>query len=187
MMPEPAARQIPGGILHVGDRTPIPFRSRRIIMRYLLSSAMVLLTCGVMAPAADTKWAVATLTTTQMTDVKRIMSDIEQRADRFETEFLKGLRSSTVKIEERDKYRQWVDALEDQLDNMAEAYHENNINEAQEELRQAMEAARNLNQFMLNAKWSPEAETLWRGLRDDLNKLAGHHKAPAAILIIASK
>ena len=156
-------------------------------MRHLFSSALVLLTCAVMAPAADTKWTVATLTTTQMTDVNRIMSDIEQRADRFETEFLKGLRSSTVKIEDRTKYRQLVDTVEDQLDNMAEAYRENDINEAQEELRQAMEAARNLNQFMLSAKWSPEAESLWRGLRDDLNKLAGHHRAPAAILIIATK
>jgi hypothetical protein len=120
-----------------------------------------------------------------MTDVKNIMSTIEQRADRFETEFLKGLRSSTINIEERSKYRAWVDALEDQLDNMAEAYRENDISEAQEELGQAMEAARNLNQFLLTAKWSSEAESLWRSLRDDLNKLAGYHKAPTAIMIIA--
>lgn len=155
-------------------------------MRSLVLSAVFLAGAAFPAAAADT-WAVATLSSTQMSDVKRIMGDIEQRADRFETEFLKGLRSSTVKIEERDKYRQWVDVLEDQLDNMAEAYRENDMKEAQEELRQAMEAARNLNQFILNAKWSPEAESIWRSLRDDLNKLAGYHQAPTTILIIAAK
>ena len=155
-------------------------------MRSLVLSTVFAIAAAFPVAAADT-WAVATLSTTQMSDVKRIMGDIEQRADRFETEFLKGLRSSTVKIEERDRYRQWVDAIEDQLDNMAEAYRENDMKEAQEELGQAMEAARNLNQFMLNAKWSPEAESLWRSIRDDLNKLAGHHKAPTTILIIATK
>ena len=156
-------------------------------MKRLIGMTGVLMVCTVAAVAADAKWAVATISTTQISDVNRIMSTIEQRADKFETEFLEGLRSSTVKIEERDKQRAWVDRLEDQLDNMSEAYKENNIAEAQEELRQAMEAARNLNQFMLNAKWSTEAESLWRSLRDDLNKIAGYHKAPDAILIIAAK
>lgn len=157
-------------------------------MRYLVPAAILFLGCTVGATAEDAKWPAATpLSTTQMSDVKTIMSTIEQRADRFETEFLKALRSSTVRIEERNKYRQWVDTLEDQLDNMAEAYHENNISEAREELSEAMKAARNLNHFILNAKWSPEAESLWRSLRDDLNKLAGYHQAPTTVLIIGTR
>ena len=157
-------------------------------MQYLRPVMSLLLGCAAYAGAADSNWpAVGALSSTQMSDVKQIMSTIEQRADRFETEFLKGLRSSTVAIEERQKYRVWVDKLEDQLDNMAEAYREGDIAEAQEELTQAMEAGRNLNQFMLKSKWSPEAESTWRSLRDDLNKIAGYHKAPSAVLIIMTQ
>ena len=157
-------------------------------MRKILATITLAALTTFTAIAADEKWpAMKSLPATQMSGVQQIMGTIEQRADRFETEFLKGLRSSTIEIGERNKYRAWVDTLEDQLDNMSEAYGENNISEAQEELKQAMEAARNLNHFMLNAKWSSEAEGLWRSLRDDLNKLAGYHKAPAAILIIASR
>ena len=155
-------------------------------MKHILCAAALLFGCTLSSAAAD-KWPTHPLSTTQMSEVKQIMSTIEQRADQFESEFLKGLRSSTVAIEDRQKYRVWVDQLEDQLDNMAEAYNENNMSEAQEELGQAMEAARNLNQFMLKSKWSPTAESTWRSLRDDLNKLAGFHRAPPTILIIATR
>ena len=155
-------------------------------MRHILCAAALLFGTVLTSAAAD-KWPLHPLSTTQMSEVKQIMANIEQRADHFETEFLKGLRSSTVAIEERQKYRVWVDQLEDQLDNMAEAYKEGNMSEAQEELGQAMEAARNLNQFLLKSKWSPEAESSWRSIRDDLNKLAGFHRAPPTILIIATR
>jgi soluble cytochrome b562 len=111
------------------------------------------------------------------------MSTIEDRADKFETEFLQGLRSSTVDVAEREKYRVWVDQVEDQLDNMAEAYKEGNVAEAHEELEQALEAARNINHFMLNSKWSSEAESMWRNIRGDLNTIAKHHRAPPTVLI----
>ena len=153
--------------------------------RYLLTSTLLL--GFVIAARADTSWPNAALSSTQMNDVNRIMATIENRADKFETEFRKALRSSTVPISEREKYRRWVDQVEDELDNMAEDYHENDVREAQKHLAQAMDAARNLNHFMLNTKWSPEAESLWKSIRDDLNTLAGYHKAPPEILIISTR
>jgi soluble cytochrome b562 len=153
-------------------------------MRHIAVAAALLCSYTLAIRAGDHKWAApAQLSTTQKTDVARIMSTIEQRADSFEHEFLKGLRSSTVNIEERKKYRDWVDQVEDQLDNMAEAYKEGNIAEAHEELTEAMDAARNINHFMLNADWSSEAESTWATIRDDLNTLAKHHSAPADVLI----
>lgn len=141
---------------------------------------------GSLAVAADDDWKLAPLSTTQKTEVARIMMTIEERADNFERMFLKNLRASTVEISERRKYRIWVDQVEDALDNVAEAYKEDDIAEVHEELRQAMEAARNINHFMLNAKWGEEAEGTWKSLRDDLNALARAYSAPQTMLIIVT-
>lgn len=157
-------------------------------MRRLLSFSALFIGSTVFAIRDDGKWKQSdALSTTQMTDVNRIMQSIEERADKFETDFLKGLRSSTVKIEDREKYQVWVDQLEDKLDNMAEAYKEGNIAQAHEELQEAMGAAKNINHFMLNADWGDEGESMWRTIRDDLNTLAKHHHAPTSTLITASR
>jgi hypothetical protein len=157
-------------------------------MRRLLSFGALFIGTSILAIGDDGKWTKPdALSTTQMTDVNRIMQSIEERADTFETDFLKGLRSSTVKIEDREKYRVWVDQLEDKLDNMAEAYKEGNIAQAHEELQEAMGAAKNINHFMLNADWGDEGESMWRTIRDDLNRLAKHHHAPTSTLITASR
>lgn len=153
----------------------------------LLTGAIFLLgLAAVPAAAADDDWKLTPLSTTQKSEVGRIMLTIEERADNFERLFLQNLRTSTVPITERRKYRVWVDQVEDALDNVAEAYKEDDIAEVHEELRQAMEAARNINHFMLNAKWGDEAEATWKTLRDDLNALAQAYSAPQAMLIIVT-
>lgn len=128
--------------------------------------------------------AVPVLSTQAKADVHRIMQTIEQRADNFEKHFLKDLRASTIDIEDRDRYRVWVDTLEDSLDNMQEAYREDDIAEAHEELMDAMEVASSINRFMLRADWGEESEREWAAIRDDLNKLAAAHTIPVMPVLV---
>jgi hypothetical protein len=121
----------------------------------------------------------AALSTTQRTDVNRAMQTIEQRSDQFEKHFLRDLNSSTLDIEDRDRYRRWVDQLEDSLDNMKEAWDKDNMAETREELQDALEVASSVNRFMLRSKWSPESEREWAEIRDNINTIAGVHKQPA--------
>jgi hypothetical protein len=106
------------------------------------------------------------------------MSTIEERADSFEDNFLAGLNSSTIDLAERDRYRVWVDRFEDAVDNAAEAFHRDNVNQAREHLTTAMEVAVNIDHFMQRSSWNEESEGAWRTLRSDLNVLAEHHSLP---------
>jgi hypothetical protein len=107
-----------------------------------------------------------------------LMSTIEARADAFESNFLAGLASSTVNLQDRDRYRVWVNRFEVSIDRASKADIRDDKTAVRKNLVDAMEAAVNIDHFMLHSKWNEESESSWRTLRADLNALAAHHELP---------
>jgi hypothetical protein len=111
--------------------------------------------------------------------VKAAMDRIEKGADTFEDQFAAALDRSTYNGgHTEDTLLRWADMLEDEIDDMVEDFKENDTREYIEHFENSMMVASAINRAMLRKDFASNAEGAWRGLREDLNHIAGQMHRP---------
>lgn len=111
--------------------------------------------------------------------VKAAMDRIEKSADTFEDRFAAALDRSTYNGgHTEDTLLRWADMLEDEIDDMVEDFKENDTREYIEHFENSMSVASAINRAMLRKDFAAHAERAWRGLREDLNHIAGQMHRP---------
>jgi hypothetical protein len=108
-------------------------------------------------------------------DVSMVMSTIEDRAEMFEKRFRTALNSSTIDVQKRDKYRDWVRRLEDQVDEVTDAHKRGDADGVRDDIKDILKIAARVDEFMAKSDWTDESEETWRTLREDINILARAH------------
>jgi hypothetical protein len=109
--------------------------------------------------------------------------------DRFKDKFEDAMNARTVSLTNRaDLFTAWARDLEDVSDDMLEEYNENDPKEFAQELQNTMVVASAMNRMVLQSDLTPEANTEWKLLRDDLNILArtfGHAVLPDEVVTVS--
>jgi hypothetical protein len=122
-------------------------------------------------------------------EVKHVMERIEASTDRFKDKFEDAMNARTVSLTNRaDLFTAWARDLEDVSDDMLEEYNENDPKEFAQELQNTMVVASAMNRMVLQSDLTPEANTEWKLLRDDLNILArtfGHAVLPDEVVTVS--
>ena len=112
--------------------------------------------------------------TAQREDIQGVTRALEAHSDAFEKEFQKAVRSSTVRIDDRESLVKLVDDLEDSFDKLKDDYRSNNMTAAHRHLHKALEVAARVNDWMTQANFKT-TEATWSQFRQDLNTLAQAH------------
>ena len=111
--------------------------------------------------------------------VRAAMDRIEKSADTIEDQFAAALDRSTYNGgHTEDTLLRWADMLEDEIDDMVEDFKENDTREYIEHFENSMLVASAINRAMLRKDFAAHAEGAWRGLREDLNHIAGQMHRP---------
>ena len=110
------------------------------------------------------------------TDLKSSIDSLRKHADRFEDKLGDVLDHSTYDHRARESLMRWADMVEDQTDDMAKALKtdDTQLNKQRfiDHFESAMLAASAIDRAMLRKDFSTRAETLWSGIREDLNHIA---------------
>jgi hypothetical protein len=115
-----------------------------------------------------------------------ILRTLGTRGDQFKDDFKRAIRSSTVKMEDRDELVRMVDRMTDRLKEVSSEYKQNDMSAAHKELGRALEAAALVNRFMLRSEMGSVGQS-WAALRDDLNTLATIHTIPVIPVIVVER
>ena len=132
---------------------------------------------GVMGPAQPLPGSL------QAKSIETTWKVIDKHAEVFKSDFEKALRSSTVKIEERDDLMRVVNQLESAIDELDDNYEANKLDQAHNQLWKVMELAESVNRMMLRSDFG-SANNSWALVRSDLNRLAAAHTMPEIRVLV---
>ena len=120
--------------------------------------------------------------------VRAAMERLEKRADTFEDKFETALNKSTYNGgHTEDTLMRWADMLEDEIDDMVEDFKENDTREFVDHFENSMIIGSAINRTMLRKDFAANAESEWRGLREDLNHIAAQmHRPPLPNLTVVN-
>ena len=106
--------------------------------------------------------------------VARIINDCEDRTDQFKKTLGRALNNSRLDGSAREaRLRDDASRLENALDRVGDAYNrDKDMQKTRVAVRQALEAATDINTTMGNRKMGPECEREWNVVHTELNKLA---------------
>jgi hypothetical protein len=109
-------------------------------------------------------------------DLTSAVDSLRKHSDKFEDKLGDVLDHSTYDHRARESLMRWADMVEDQVDSMAKELKADNTQQNNQQFidhfESAMLAASAINRAMPRKDFSTKAESLWSGIREDLNHVA---------------
>jgi hypothetical protein len=106
--------------------------------------------------------------------VRDIIASLEQRTDEFKTEMKRSFNVSNANSASReDRIMDLIEEFEDSTDRLRNRFEARGVVDT--ELAEVRSDAQVINSFMLRNRMTGRAETLWSGIRNDLNTLGGYY------------
>jgi hypothetical protein len=111
--------------------------------------------------------------------VRSMMKDLEKRSDKFEDKLDSALdRSGYDGTHMETLVQNWIDGLEDELDEMEEEFNDGDTDNFILHFENAMMLASSINRMMLRKDFVTHIEPEWNSLRDGLNHIATQMHRP---------
>src|SRR5688500_7530976 len=128
---------------------------------YILTGLLVLVFCAAQATSAQE-------------DVKRLLQELENNADRFSKSFDNAMDNSDLNgTSTEGEATRYVQQFEDSIDRLKNVYDDGK--DARVAARDALDRAKAIDRVMRKHKLDATAQTDWRSVRENIGRLAKAH------------